>query len=39
MQFHSKQPLEDNAEIDLKIEFDKHKCKPEDVSQGRCPDR
>ncbi len=34
MQFHSKQPVEDNAEIDLKIQFSKHKCKPEDASQA-----
>jgi len=33
MQFHSKQPLEDNAEVDLNIQFNKHKCKPLDASQ------
>jgi hypothetical protein len=33
MQFHSKQPLEDNAEIELKIRFNKHKCKPRDAAQ------
>lgn len=33
MQFHSKQPVEDNAEIDMMIQFDKHKCKREDASQ------
>src|SRR5437870_1924934 len=34
MHFHSKQPVEDNAEIDMKIQFTKHKCKPVDSSQG-----
>lgn len=34
MQFHSKQPVEDNAEIDMMIQFDKHKCKHEDASQA-----
>ena len=33
-QFHSKQPIEDNAEIDMKIQFEKHKCKPMDSSQN-----
>jgi len=33
-QFHSKQPVEDNAEIDMKIQFDKHKCKPLGSSQN-----
>jgi len=30
MQFHSKQPVEENAEIDMKIQFNKHKCKSVD---------
>src|SRR5438874_13543423 len=34
MHFHSKQPVEDNAEIDMKIQFTKHKCKPVESSQG-----
>jgi hypothetical protein len=38
MQFHSKQPVEDNAEIDLKIQFSKHKCTPLDASQNAAPD-
>jgi hypothetical protein len=32
MQFHSNQPLEDSAEVDMMIQFDKHKCKPDDAS-------
>jgi hypothetical protein len=34
MQFHSKQPIEDNAETDMKIQFTEHKCKREDASQA-----
>jgi hypothetical protein len=34
MQFHSKQPLEDNAETDMKMQFNKHKCKRLDASQN-----
>ena len=34
MQFHSKQPIEDNAETDMKIQFTEHKCKREDPSQA-----
>jgi hypothetical protein len=34
MQFHSKQPVEDNSEIDLEIQFNKHKCEREDASQA-----
>jgi len=34
VQFHSKQPVEENAEIDLKIQFNKHKCTPLDASQN-----
>jgi hypothetical protein len=37
MQFHSKQPLEDNAEIELKIRFNKHKCKLLDVAHAGVP--
>jgi hypothetical protein len=37
MEFHSKQPLEDNAEIDLEIQFNKHTCKPLDASQNADP--
>ena len=37
MQFHSKQPLEDNAEIELKIQFNKHKCKSLKAAQKRLP--
>jgi hypothetical protein len=32
MEFHSNQPLEDNAEIDLNIQFNKHKCQPLDAN-------
>jgi hypothetical protein len=39
MEFHSKQPVEDNAEIDMKIQFNKHKCKRLDASQNAVPDR
>jgi len=34
MQFHSNQPTEENAEVDMMIKFDKHKCKREDASQA-----
>ena len=37
MQFHSNQPIEDNAEADLNIKFNKHKCKPLDASQNAGP--
>ena len=37
MEFHSNQPLEDNAEIDLNIKFNKHKCQPLDASQTPTP--
>ena len=33
MEFNSNQPLEENAEIDLNIQFNKHKCKRLDASQ------
>ena len=33
MQFHSNQPIEESAETDLNIQFNKHKCKPLDASQ------
>jgi hypothetical protein len=37
MEFHSKQPVEDNAEKDMKIQFNKHKCKRLDGEPERCP--
>jgi hypothetical protein len=37
IEFHSKQPLEDNAEIDLEIQFNNHTCKPLDASQTPAP--
>jgi hypothetical protein len=32
-QFHSKQPIEDDAEHEIRAAFDQHICKPLDSSQ------
>ena len=34
MQFKSHQPIEDDAEAEMRAAFDAHKCKPEDASQA-----
>jgi len=34
MQFNSHQPIEDDAEAEMRAAFDAHKCKRQDASQN-----
>jgi len=34
MQFESHQPIEDDAEAEMRAAFDAHKCKREDINQA-----